>query len=130
MADVPGDLRYTDRHLWVRRGDELVTVGITQAHADRLGAIGYAELPYPGELFKPGERIGSLSGERASATLLMPFVGQINAVNRTLSEAPGPINSDPYGAGWIVRIEPGDLADVEALMDAAAYMAFSSSPGA
>ena len=130
MAEVPSDLRYTDRHLWVRPGDKLVTIGITQAHADRLGAIGYAELPYPGELFKPGQRIGSLSGESGSTTLLMPFVGQINAVNQVLSDAPGPINSDPYGEGWIVRIEPGDLADVDALMDASAYMAFSSSQDA
>ncbi len=126
MAEVPSDLRYTDRHLWVRTGDKLVTVGITQVEADRLGAIGFAELPYPGELFKPGQRIGSLSGRNGSATLLMPFVGQINAVNQALSNGPGAVGSDPYGEGWLVRIEPGDLADVEALMDAAAYMAFSS----
>lgn len=130
MADHPSDLRYTDRHLWVRRGDKLVTVGITQVEADRLGAVGFAELPYPGELFKAGQRIGSLSGQSASAPLLMPFVGQINAVNHALSDRPGAVSSDPYGEGWIVRIEPADLADVDALMDAAAYMAFLSSQGA
>ncbi|HEV2786465.1 MAG TPA: glycine cleavage system protein H [Solirubrobacteraceae bacterium] len=127
MADAPNDLRYTDRDLWVRPGDTLVTVGITQVAADRLGAIGFAELPYPGELFKSGERVGSLSGQAGSVTLLMPFLGQINAVNQALSDAPGVINSDPYGDGWILRVEPGDPAEVEALMDAAEYVAFSSS---
>ncbi len=130
MAEVPSDLRYTDRHLWVRPGDKLVTVGITHVEADRLGAIGFAELPYPGELFKPGQRIGSLSGQNASATLLMPFLGQINAVNQALGDAAGAINADPYGEGWLVRIEPGDLADVDALMDATAYIGVSSSSDA
>ncbi|HWI06474.1 MAG TPA: hypothetical protein VNT54_03030 [Solirubrobacteraceae bacterium] len=128
MADAPTDVRYTDRHLWVRPGEKLVTVGITQFAADRLGAIGFAELPYPGELFKAGERVGSLSGEDSSATLLMPFLGQVNAVNQKLSDAPGVINADPYGEGWIARIEPGDLAEVDELMDAGAYLAFVSAP--
>ena len=129
MPDVPADLRYTDTHLWVRVDDTLVTIGVTQFTAQRLGAIGFVELPYPGELFKRGERIGSVSGETGSAALLMPFLGQINAVNQTLGDAPGVIGSDPYGDGWIVRIEPGDLAEIDALMDAEAYIAFLSSSG-
>ena len=129
MPDVPADLRYTDTHLWVRVDDTLVTIGVTQFTAQRLGAIGFVQLPYPGELFKRGERVGSVSGETGSAALLMPFLGQINAVNQTLSDAPGVIGSDPYGDGWIVRIEPGDLAEVDALMDAEAYIAFLSSSG-
>ena len=128
MADPPTDLRYTDRHLWVRSDEKFVTVGITQFAADRLGAIGFVELPYPGELFKAGERVGSLSGDNASSTLLMPFLGQVNAVNQKLSDGPGVINDDPYGDGWIVRIEPGDPAEVDALMDAGAYTAFVASP--
>ena len=130
MAEPSSDVRYTDRHLWVRPDEKLVTVGITQVAADRLGLIGFAELPYPGELFKAGERVGSLSGQTGSVTLLMPFLGQINAVNQALSEAPGVISSDPYGEGWLVRIEPGDMAEVDALMDAAEYEALSSSQDA
>jgi glycine cleavage system H protein len=129
MPDVPADLRYTDTHLWVRVDDTLVTIGVTQFTSRRLGAIGFVELPYPGELFKRGERIGRVSGDTGSAPLLMPFLGQINAVNQTLSDAPGVIDSDPYGDGWIVRIEPGDLAEADALMDAEAYIAFLSGSG-
>ena len=129
VPDVPADLRYTDAHLWVRADDTLVTIGVTQFTAQRLGPVGFVELPYPGELFKRGERVGSVSGETGSAALLMPFLGQINAVNQKLSDAPGFIGSDPYGDGWLVRIEPGDLAEADALMDAEAYIAFLSSSG-
>jgi glycine cleavage system H protein len=123
MAGYPTDLRYTEQHEWVRAREKLVTVGITQFGADRLGAISFVELPYPGELFKPGDVFGRASGASATA-LKMPFVGQINAVNKALEDAPGAINDDPYGEGWIVRIEPGDVAEAEALMDAAQYEAF------
>jgi glycine cleavage system H protein len=125
MTSYPTDLRYTEQHQWVRPRDELVTLGVTQHAADQLGAIGFVELPYPGELFKPGERVGMLSADATSA-IKMPFVGQINAVNQALTETPGLINSDPYGEGWLVRIEPADMAEVDALMDAAAYEAFVS----
>ena len=124
MAGNPTDLRYSEEHQWVRPDGKFVTLGITQDRADRLGAIGFAELPYPGELFRTGMLFGRLSGENGSAALHMPFVGHINAVNQKLSEAPGVINSDPYGAGWIVRVEFGDIAEVESLMDAAAYEEF------
>jgi glycine cleavage system H protein len=121
MAGNPTDLRYTEEHQWVRTDGKFVTVGITQHGADRLGTISFAELPYPGELFRTGALFGRLSGASGSAALHMPFVGHINAVNQKLADAPQVINSDPYGVGWIVRIEPGDLAEVDELMDAAAY---------
>jgi glycine cleavage system H protein len=124
MAEDPTDLRYTEEHQWVRPEGKFVTLGLTQQGADRLGAIRFAELPYPGELFKTGALFGRLSGETTSAAMHMPFVGHINAVNAKLSDSPGIINSDPYGSGWIVRIEFGDLAEVESLMGAESYAAF------
>jgi glycine cleavage system H protein len=126
MAGYPTDLRYTDKHQWVRAREKLVTVGITKFGADRLGAIGFVELPYAGELFRTDARIGRLSAESAAAPIHMPFTGHVNALNGALSESPGLINSDPYGEGWLVRIEPGDPADVDGLMDATAYEAFVS----
>lgn len=120
----PTDLRYTRSHGWVRADEQLVTAGVTEVEAGRLGAIGFVELPYAGELFKPGELIGRISSQAGSAALRMPLLGQINAVNQALADAPGLINDDPYGKGWIVRLEPGRRADVDELMDAGEYEAF------
>lgn len=121
MASYPDDLRYTKTHVWVRPREKLVTVGITQSAVDGLGAASFLELPYPGELFKAGDMLLRISAEHGSKAVYMPLVGQVNAVNQTLGDAPSQINDDPYGAGWLVRIEPNDLADADNLMDAAQY---------
>ena len=129
MASYPDDLRYTTSHVWVRPRDTLVTVGITAVAAEKLGAAGFLELPYPGELFKAGEMLLRISGEHESSAVKMPLIGQVNAVNQALNDAPGLVNSDPYGAGWLARIEPNDVADADDLMDAAAYAEYVSGGG-
>lgn len=129
MAGYPDDLRYTKSHVWVRPRDLLATVGITEVAAGELGAVGFLELPYPGELFKAGEMLLRISAEHGSSAVKMPLVGQVNAVNQALNDSPGLINSDPYGAGWLARIEPNEVADADDLMDAAAYAAYVSSGG-
>lgn len=128
MASHPDDLRYTEKHQWVRPGEKLVEFGITQTAVDELGTIGFVELPYPGELFKPGALLGRISGASSSKALYMPFVGQVNAINQAVVDSPALISSDPYGEGWIVRLEFGDVADVEALLDAAGYEATLPAP--
>lgn len=129
MASYPTDLRYTDKHEWVRTDEKLVTLGITEFAAEQLGAVTFAEMPYAGELYKPGALVGRMSGASGSKAINMPFLGQINSINQGLSDSPGLVSDDPYGKGWFVRIEPGDLAEVDALMDAAAYEAFVSEQG-
>lgn len=129
MAGYPTDLRYTKNHQWLRAGEKLVTLGITEVVSAKLGAAGFVELPYPGELFKPGDLIGRVSADGGSAALRMPVVGQINSVNQSLADAPGPINEDPYDTGWIVRIEPGRMTDLDDLMDAGEYEAFVAEGG-
>lgn len=124
MAGHPTDLRYTKTHEWVRPGEKLVTIGITQFAADRLGTIGFAELPYAGELFRQDAVLCKIRGDAGAASIRMPFVGHVNAVNQALGESPRPLNADPYAEGWIARIEPGDPAAVDELMDAAAYEDF------
>jgi len=124
MASYPTDLRYTEQHEWVRADGKLVTFGVTEAAVQRLGTVGFIELPYPGELFRPGAVLARMTSDTASATIRMPFLGQVNAVNQALADSPGLISDDPYGRGWILRIEPGDQSEVDGLMDAAAYEAF------
>ena len=121
MATFPEELRYTETHEWVRDREKLVTLGITQIAADRLGAIGFVELPYPGDILKEGAVLCRVQGATESMALHMPFTGKVMTVNPILDKQPGLINDDPYGAGWIVKMEPGRSDDIDALLDAAAY---------
>lgn len=127
MASYPDDVRYTDTHEWVRPRDKFYTVGITELAAEKLGDVSFVELPYPGELFKPGDPLGRLSGATSSTAFKLPFVCQVNAVNKVLEDTPSLINSDPFGDGWIVRIESGGPEALDDLMDAEQYAAFVSS---
>jgi glycine cleavage system H protein len=124
MASHPPDLRYTEKHEWVRVGDRSMTIGVTERASEQLGPIGFVSLAYPGELVLPGKMIGRLSSDEGTAVVSMPFTGMINVINESLSDSPGLINSDPYGEGWLLQIEAGDAADIEQLMDAEAYEAF------
>jgi glycine cleavage system H protein len=127
MGSYPADLRYTQQHEWVRDGDEWsVTLGVTERVTDPLGDITFLELPYPGELMTVGTRLCKLTSHTGSASVDMPFTGHVVEVNPALSESPGLIGSDPYGAGWIVRIEPGDPEHLDSLLDAEAYEAFAA----
>ena len=123
MSTFPDDLRYTETHQWVRDGQPLATLGITQTEADRLGSITFVELPYPGELLQAGKVLCRISGEANSAVLKMAFTAKVMTTNPILVDQPGLVSSDPYGAGWIVKLEPGAREDIEGLMDAAAYEA-------
>lgn len=123
MATVPPDLRYTETHQWVRDREKLVTVGITEVGAAQLGTASFAELPYPGELLQEGALLCRIQSDTGSVALRMPFTAKIMTINPILADQPGLITSDPYGAGWIVKMEPGDPRHVDALMDASQYEA-------
>ncbi len=121
MATFPEDLRYTETHEWVRDREKLVTVGITQFAADQLGPVGFVELPYAGELLKEGAVLCRIRGDANSKAVHMPFTAKIMTINPILADQPGLIGSDPYGAGWIAKMEPGDPAHLDELLDAAGY---------
>jgi glycine cleavage system H protein len=120
-VSVPTDLRYTHDHEWVRiEGDE-ATVGITQYAADQLGDIVFVELPDTGRALEGSRPFGVVESVKAVSDLFAPVAGEVTATNDALSGSPELVNSDPYGAGWMVRIrvsEPGELAD---LLDADGY---------
>ena len=117
---VPGDLRYTNDHEWVRiDGDEGV-VGITQYAADQLGDIVFVELPEVGRTLERGAAFGVVESVKAVSDLLAPVSGEVIAVNDALGDQPELVNSDPYGGGWMVRMRLAG-AGADGLLDPAAY---------
>ncbi len=118
---VPGDLRYTSDHEWVRvEGDEVV-VGITQFAADQLGDVVFVELPAVGKALKAHVTFGVVESVKAVSDLFAPIGGEVVGANDALTASPELVNSDPYGAGWMLRLRPSDAAEISALLDAAAY---------
>ncbi len=118
---VPGDLRYTKEHEWVRvDGDEAV-VGITQFAADQLGDVVFVELPKPGRTLTQHQTFGVVESVKAVSDLFAPVAGEVTAANDALAGRPELVNSDPYGDGWMLRLRLADAAQVEGLLDAAAY---------
>jgi glycine cleavage system H protein len=118
---VPGDLRYTKDHEWVRlEGDEAV-VGITQFAADQLGDIVFVELPAAGRALDQHATFGVVESVKAVSDLFAPVAGEVTGSNEALAGNPELVNTDPYGEGWMLRVKVTDPAQVESLLDAAAY---------
>ncbi|PDV99826.1 glycine cleavage system protein GcvH [Candidatus Chloroploca asiatica] len=119
---IPGDLRYSTSDEWVRTEGEEVVIGITDYAQDALGDVVYIELPAVGTVLTPGESFGVIESVKASSDLYAPIGGEVVAVNSDLEANQEPINQDPYGAGWLLRIRPS--GEEEPLMDATAYAAY------
>jgi glycine cleavage system H protein len=121
MADNPKHLRYTKEHEWARREGSKVVVGITAHAQEALGDVVYVELPKIGDTVTAGKPFGVVESTKAVSELFAPVSGKVTKVNSALADEPSAVNSDPYGAGWIVEVEPSDPAQLEALLDADAY---------
>lgn len=123
MANIPDDLQYTEEHEYVRRDAEegVVVVGITDYAQGELGDVVFVELPKVGSSFQRMEVFGTIEAVKAVSELFAPLSGEIVAVNDSLDADPAQVNSDPYGAGWMIKIRLSDPAELEGLMDAAAY---------
>ena len=118
---VPGDLRYTKDHEWIRvEGDEAV-VGITQYAADQLGDIVFVELPDAGRSLDQHATFGVVESVKAVSDLFAPVAGEVTSTNDELTGSPEVVNTDPYGAGWMLRVRLADPGQVDALLDASAY---------
>ena len=119
--NYPDNLRYTKDHEWIRlEGDEAV-IGITDFAQHELGDIVYVEIETVGQELKEGDVFGTVEAVKTVSDLFLPVAGSITEVNPNLNSNPELINSDPYGQGWMVRMKLTNAADVEGLMDAAAY---------
>jgi glycine cleavage system H protein len=118
---VPADLRYTKDHEWVRvEGDE-ATVGITAYAADQLGDIVFVELPEPGRALAQFAAFGVVESVKAVSDLFAPLTGDVISANDALAGSPELVNSDPYGAGWMVRVRLTQQGEVDDLLDGPAY---------
>ena len=120
----PADLRYSETHQWARVEDGVATVGISHYAQEQLGEIVYVDLPRPDEEAKRGEPLGSVESVKAVADVNAPVSGRIIEVNPVVQDAPEQINEDPYGAGWLAKIEVADPAEVRSLMNAQQYVQY------
>jgi len=125
MTELPGDLLYTDEHEWLRQEEDgSVTIGITDHAQAALGDLVYVELPDVGEEVDAGGEMAVVESVKAASDVYAPIAGEILEVNEDLGDDPETINSDPYGDGWIVRMQPSDDLDEDALMTPDAYQQF------
>lgn len=118
---VPGDLRYTKEHEWVRVDGEEAVVGITKFAADQLGDIVFVELPDVGRALDAHATFGVVESVKAVSDLFAPIAGEVVAANEALAGSPELVNADPFGEGWMLRLRLADAAQLDGLMDAAAY---------
>jgi len=118
---IPDDLRYTPEHEWVRPGQPAVRVGITDFAQDALGDIVYVQLPDPGTAVQTGQAFGEVESTKSVSEIYAPVAGTVVASNTRLADEPELINTDPYGEGWLVEIEPTDPDGTGQLLDAAGY---------
>lgn len=120
MSKIIDGLLYSESHEWVKVDGNVALIGISDFAQAELGDITYVELPAEGDEFSAGDEFGALESVKASSELYTPVSGSVVAVNSALEDAPEQINEDPYAA-WIIKLEMSDKAELDALMDAAAY---------
>ena len=126
MSDIPADLHYTAEHEWVRRsGEDTVRIGITDFAQSALGDVVFVQLPDDGSEVAAGESFGEVESTKSVSDLYAPVSGKVVAVNSELESNPQLVNSDPYGAGWLLDVQASDVASLESsvseLLDAEAY---------
>ncbi|MGB5337940.1 MAG: glycine cleavage system protein GcvH [Gammaproteobacteria bacterium] len=125
MSNIPVDVKYTKTHEWVRTNDDgSVTVGISDSAQDQLGDMVYIEVPEVGQTLKAEDACAVVESVKAASDVYAPVAGKILEVNEHLADSPETVNEDPYGEGWLFRLQPADASDLNALLDSAAYEEF------
>ena len=122
MANIPTDLRYTEEHEYVRTtADGHAEIGITDYAQGELGDVVYVELPAVGTKLGKHDVFGTIEAVKAVSELFSPIAGEVVEINSRLDQEPALVNSDPYGAGWMIRLKADDASAVEGLMSPDAY---------
>ena len=125
MANIPDDLHYSKDHEWVRVDGNIAIVGITDYAQDSLGDVVYVELPKAGDQFAANEPFGSVESVKAVSEVFSPCSGAIAGINESLNDEPEKVNTDPYGEGWMIRMEMSNPGEVDSLLTAAEYEDFT-----
>jgi len=121
---IPEGLRYHTEHEWIRQENGTAEMGITHFAQDALGDVVYIELPKPGTEVASGQEIGEVESTKTTSAIYTPVTGKITAVNNDLRDKPELVNQDPYGKGWIAKIQMTDPSELKKLMDAKQYAAY------
>ena len=119
----PENIRYTSEHEWIRVDGDVAYVGITDYAQSELGEIVFIDVPTLGETLGQGEVFGSVEAVKTVSDLNMPVSGEVLEINEALDAQPELVNNDPYGEGWMIKISVPNPAELDTLMDAAAYQA-------
>ena len=117
----PKDLKYSKEHEWARADGKTATVGITTFAAEQLGDVVFVSLPAVGSQVKQLGKFGEIESVKAVSDLFSPVSGKVLEVNKSTSDSPEVVNSDTYGDGWLIKVEMSDPAELNKLMDSAAY---------
>ena len=121
--NIPAELRYTKEHEWIRVEGDVAYVGITDYAQSELGEIVFLDINTEGETIAQSEVFGSVEAVKTVSDLNMPVTGEVLEVNEAINDNPELVNSDPYGEGWMIKIQVADPAELDMLLDAAAYQA-------
>lgn len=124
--NFPENLKYTNEHEWIRVEGDIAYVGITDYAQEQLGDIVFVDVPTVGETLEAGETFGTIEVVKTISDLFLPIAGQIIEQNEALEGSPELVNKDPYGEGWLIKLKPTNLKDVEDLLDVEAYKAVIS----
>jgi glycine cleavage system H protein len=119
--NIPSELKYTKDHEWIKIEDNIATVGITELAQGELGDIVYVDVDTLDETVKEGEVFGSVEAVKTVSDLFMPLTGEVSEFNEELEDEPELVNSDPYGKGWMIKIEISDSSQIANLIDAETY---------
>lgn len=121
--NFPQNLKYTNEHEWIRVERDMAYVGITDYAQEQLGDIVFVDIPTVGESLEANETFGTIEVVKTISDLFLPVAGEVIEQNESLEENPELVNKDPYGEGWLIKMKPANLKDIENLLDAEAYKA-------
>jgi glycine cleavage system H protein len=123
MSKYPATLKYTKDHEWARREGDLVRIGITEFAVEQLGEVTLVDLPSAGSKIESGAHFGDIESVKAVSELFAPVTGEVVEINSALASKPELVNDSPYEAGWMLVVRPASAADLDKLLDSAAYEA-------